>query len=59
MLHPDKRTGCPLDTGDGLEECSVERRPDRLLESEDLKKLPASFKISNDNRKVIDLFYHG
>ncbi|MDA8421883.1 MAG: hypothetical protein M0Z89_00935 [Nitrospiraceae bacterium] len=49
----------PLDSGDGLEERSVKRRLDRLLESEDLKKLPASFKISNDNREVIDLFYQG
>ncbi len=59
MLQPHKRTGCTLDAGDGLEERSVECGLDRFLESEDLKKLPASFKISNDNRKVIDLFYHG
>ncbi len=59
MLQPHKRTGRPHDAGDGLEERSVECRSDRFLESEDLKKLPASFKISNDNRKVIDLFYQG
>ncbi len=59
MLHPHERTGRPLDTGDELEERSVECRSDRLLESEDLKKLPASFKISNDDSKVIDLIYHG
>lgn len=59
MLHPHKRTGRAFDSGYGLEELSVECRSDRLLESEDLKKLPASFKIGNDNRKVIDLLYHG
>ena len=37
----------------------MKRRADRLPKSEDFKKLPAAFKISNDNRKVIDLFYHG
>jgi len=34
-------------------------RTDRLLESKGLKKTPASFKISNDDREVIDLLYHG
>jgi hypothetical protein len=58
MFHPDERTGCLSDFCDRLKESRIERRTLRFLKSKNLKKPPRLFKVSNDNRKVVDVFQH-